>query len=97
MFMLKHIRSANLTNVSYGLAAGWTSSSFLELESNESPIRSGPLSTQELSWINSILPIGALLGTILYTVLSKSHGRKNLLCSLAFPQVVSSQIVNNNV
>lgn len=79
----------NLAFISYGLAAGWPSSSFLILASEKSPLDAGPLDDDDLSWINSMLSMAALFGTIIFYSFSYVCGRKRLLCLLAIPQIVS--------
>lgn len=79
----------NLAFVIYGLAAGWPSSSFLTLASDKSPLDAGPLNDDDLSWINSMLSMAALIGTIIFYSFSYVFGRKKLLCLLAIPHIVS--------
>lgn len=83
----------NLAFISYGLAVGWPSPSFLILKSEKTPLDAGPLEDDELAWINSILSMGALFGTIIFYSFSYVYGRKKLLCILTIPQIVSKIFV----
>lgn len=79
----------NLISISYGTMAGWPSASFLVLESaKESPLESGPLNTDQLSWIGSLLGVGGLCGAIFFGWLSDQVGRKVALALVAFPAIV---------
>lgn len=80
---------ANLLIVSFGTSCGWPSFSFLILESKETPLKSGPLTTEELSWIVSIFCFGGIVGNFLFGWLVNKFGRKQMLCILAVPQIVS--------
>lgn len=65
------------------------SSSFLLLQSDElTPLSSGALSKEEMSWIASILCIGGFFGTILFGLLADILGRKYVLCFQGIPSIV---------
>lgn len=82
--------SVNTISVCYGASAGWPSSSFLLLQSDElTPLSSGALSKEEMSWIASILCIGGFVGTILFGLLADVLGRKYILCFQGIPSIVS--------
>lgn len=87
--LLRWRRTANLLIICYGTACGWPSVSFDVLESAErSPLASGPLNTNEISWLVSLFGLGGFLGTILFGILINLIGRKTYLCLLAIPQIV---------
>lgn len=81
----------NLISISYGTFAGWPSAAFLVLSSKDTPLDSGPLSEEQLSWIGSLLGIGGLVGSILFAWLSNLVGRKLALSLVAFPAIVSKK------
>lgn len=65
------------------------SSSFLLLQSDElTPLSSGSLTKDEMSWIASILCIGGFLGTIIFGLLADLLGRKYVLCFQGIPSIV---------
>lgn len=65
------------------------SSSFLLLQSDElTPLSSGALTKDEMSWIASILCIGGFLGTIIFGLLADILGRKYVLCFQGIPSIV---------
>lgn len=86
--------TVNLTNILYGYAAGWTSYSFLILESpSESPLETGTLSQDERSWVTSLFAISGVLGTVIYYFCGDLLGRKISLCSIAVPHLVRKFIL----
>lgn len=68
---------------------GWLSMALPLLQSNQSPLESGPLTTVELSWIGSIVMIGALFGNFFCGYIERVFGAKNLIFFLGIPNVVS--------
>lgn len=52
--------------VGFGCAVGWLSMALPLLQSDDSPLENGKLSVSDLSWIGSIMSIGALTGNLLY-------------------------------
>ncbi|KAG4074992.1 hypothetical protein HA402_014571 [Bradysia odoriphaga] len=81
--------SASLLIVSFGTSCGWPSFSFLVLESEDTPLKSGPLATEELSWIVSIFCFGGVAGNFLFGWLVGKLGRKQILYILSIPQILS--------
>lgn len=57
------------------------------LQSDESPV--GALTTEEISWIGSILSLGAIAGNVLVGYLTIVIGAKNVLMLLGIPQLVN--------
>lgn len=82
--------AANLLIIGYGTACGWSSVSFVTLQSDQTPLDDGPLSTQEISWIVSMFCVGGLCGTIVLGMMTNAVGRRTFLLLLAVPQIVSS-------
>lgn len=75
--------------ICYGACAVWPSTSFDTLQSDQSPLPKGPLTTDEISWFVSCFCIGGLLGTVLFGTIVNVVGRKTYCCLLAVPMIVS--------
>lgn len=67
-FQLNRVRNqyfsvivANLLMTANGLVLGWPVQFLPKLESIDTPLASGPLSSGEISWVIGIGPIGSLL------------------------------------
>lgn len=89
------IAIVNLINILYGYGAGWTSSSLLTLESNEtSPLVGGAtLDREQRSWVTSLFAISGVFGTIIFFLIADITGRKIPLWLLAIPHAVSKSIL----
>ncbi|XP_055375842.1 uncharacterized protein LOC129608384 [Condylostylus longicornis] len=79
----------NIMSMAYGTVAGWSSPSFLILESDESPLESGPITPDETSWIGSISCIGGLIGNFLFGWLADRFGRKASMLMVLIPIMTS--------
>lgn len=79
----------NIANILYGYASGWTSSSLLILESDESPLVEGAMDQEQRSWVTSLFAISGVAGTIIYYFIADFMGRKLPLWSVAVPHGVS--------
>lgn len=78
--------------ISYGNLIGWLSPSLLVLMSPNTPLEStGPISTQQASWIGSISYLGGFFGTFVFLVVIKLLGRKIAFCVLAIPYFVLTE------
>lgn len=73
------------------MACAWGGPNYILLMSNETPLKSGPLTQSETSMVVSILSVGGMIGTILYGYLINFYERKMLLVSMAILQIVSTQ------
>lgn len=78
----------NIASIVYGIVCGWPSPNIPILSSQDTPLPTGPLSHEELSWISSILCIGGLTGTFLFGWIGNHFGRKYPLCFLTVPLCV---------
>jgi MFS family permease len=78
---------ANLLCLSYGLATAWTSAAIPLLKSNETPLKSGKISTDEADLIGSVLTVGGLFGTFVFGFASSRIGSKKSIFLMAFPQI----------
>lgn len=86
-FHFKHV--ANLIMVGYGCAIGWVSMALPLLQSNNSPLENGSLSVGEMSWIGSIVSIGALAGNLICGFAVTIIGARHTIFMIGFPQLVS--------
>lgn len=80
--------------MSYGIACGWPSAAHGVLKSNEkTPLNSGPMTDEELSWMVSLICIGGFIGNIFFGLTTNRWGRKLPLLSLAIPMTVGFMII----
>lgn len=74
--------------INYGISIGMTSPTIGVLISDNSPLPTGKISMDEASWIVSIIPIGGLVGNILYGFIINWFGRKWPVVALSIPLAV---------
>lgn len=82
--------------MSYGATCGWPSAAYSVLQSNETPLVSGRMSVEELSWMVSIMCIGGFFGNIFFGCIADRWGRKLPLLGIAMPMTVSLTIHSCN-
>ncbi|XP_055636852.1 facilitated trehalose transporter Tret1-like isoform X3 [Toxorhynchites rutilus septentrionalis] len=71
----------NIINLSHGAALGWVSPFLPLLQSDDSPLETGPISVEQGSWIGSILCLGGLAGAVIYGYLAATLGvKKSIIC-----------------
>lgn len=80
---------ANLLGLSYGFLGCWIGSFLPLLQSDETPLSTGPLDVHEASWLGSIPMIGAVACNLILGPISAIIGRKRALCLLTIPYTVS--------
>lgn len=80
--------SANIIMLGYGCGIGWFAVALNLLQSNDTPLNSGPLSKDDESWIGSILSIGSLTGNFLFGFLVNYVGAKRCLLLAGVVQTV---------
>lgn len=79
----------NIVSLCQGSNAGWISPALLILGSKDTPLGSGPLSVEEISWLASAFAIGAFFGVIISGFTVCRIGNKGALIFMAIPQIVS--------
>lgn len=79
----------NIIAFSQGHAVAWLAPTLLVLQSENSPLVSGPVTVEEASWIGSVVSVGGITGTILFGTLLNVIGRKKSLYLLTIPHTVS--------
>lgn len=77
----------NLITLSHGCAIGWLSPFLPYLRSQASHLTSGPVSSEDVSWIGSLLCIGGFFGTIIFGKISQKFGKKVALLLLVVPHL----------
>lgn len=80
---------ANLVMLAHGCAIGWFSPALPLLNSESTPLDSGPFTIEQTSWSGSILSLGGILGNIVFGYCMVIVGTKNAIMSFALPQFVS--------
>lgn len=60
------------------------------LESDKSPLATGAMNVDEVSWIGSALAMGCIVGNISYGYMTTLIGSRNSILSLGIPQMVRS-------
>lgn len=77
----------NIITLSHGCAVGWVSPFITYLKSTESHLSTGPVTTQDISWIGSLICIGGLIGAISFGMITEKIGKKNALFLLVIPHL----------
>ncbi|XP_037034690.1 facilitated trehalose transporter Tret1-like [Bradysia coprophila] len=78
----------NLVTFCQGFNSGWLSPSLQTLQSEDSPLNSGPITTQQTMLLGILSSIGGLIGTIIFSSLSHYLGRINSIRLIAFPSLI---------
>lgn len=79
---------ANIIYYGHGCALGWNSPAIQRLiDPLQTPLASGPLSNEQVSWISSINCLGALCGSLLFGYLITLLGCKRALLFLSIPSI----------
>lgn len=81
-------QTANILCLGHGNLLGWMSPSIPVLLSDETPLKSGPLTSEQLSWIGSINSIGAISGTFTTGILITFMGCKRAMLFLSLPSIL---------
>lgn len=76
--------------ISYGLFFGWPSPSLSLLMQNNSSI---PLTSQQATWVTSILTIGAAVGAVFCTYIINIIGRKLTLLFTTIPMIIGWMMI----
>lgn len=77
----------NILVVAHGCAMGWTSPFIPYLKSPETHLESGPLTSEDVSWIGSLLSIGGLIGTVAFGSITEKIGKRNTMFLLVIPHL----------
>lgn len=71
-----------------GGGVGWLAPALPLLLSDKSPLKSNALSTEQLSWIGSSPPLGAIVGNFIAGYSVTKIGAKQSIMLLGIPQLV---------
>lgn len=77
----------NIVSISHGCILGWVSPSIPLLRSEASPLDTGPITTEEASWVGSCISVGGVIGNLFFMLLANKIGRKKTMLCLALPQI----------
>lgn len=72
---------------SHGTVAAWPTTAMPILSSTNTPLESGPLPTEGISWIGSINSIGGIIGTISFGYIVSLMGPKHAILVLTLPEI----------
>ncbi|XP_055633151.1 uncharacterized protein LOC129773563 [Toxorhynchites rutilus septentrionalis] len=79
--------AVNVITLGHGTVIGWVSPFLPYLQSGKTHLASGPISTEEASWIGSTVNIGGVFGAIIFGFLTARLGKKRGLQLIAIPQL----------
>lgn len=87
MIGLVFLRTACLITYSHGSSIGWLAPAIEWFRSDKSPLDSGVITTEEISWIGGTGYLGAVFGVIISSFESYLIGCKRTLAFLAVPTI----------
>ncbi|KAH8368899.1 hypothetical protein KR200_001001, partial [Drosophila serrata] len=82
----------NIAPFAHGLAIGWMSPVMRDLITDQSPL-DFPVLVEDVSWIGSLIGIGAMMGNTLAGTLMNRIGRKPVMIGLALPTLIFWSLV----
>lgn len=68
--------------------AGWIATAFPLLQSEDTPLESGPITVEQTSWLGSLMPLGAVVGTFLYGFIAGWFGIRWTMMLLCIPSLI---------
>lgn len=75
--------------IASGFVTGWSSPAIPFLKNEKStPLKNGPATIEEISWICSCLSLGGTISTLCFDSISKKLGRKLTFYLIAIPHIV---------
>lgn len=72
-----------------GCGIGWLSPALKTLQSDQSPLHTGALDVEDISWLGSMINIGGLIGVIFLSVIGNYFGNKIAITVSAIPNIVN--------
>lgn len=79
----------NLLTFSFGMASGWSTINFNELQSGNSTLPTGPLNLEEASLVVSLINVGGFAGNWITLPMSHIFGIKRTIHLFGVPLIVS--------
>lgn len=80
--------AVNTIALCHGSAVGWLSPALVTLTSDASPLVSGPITVEQMSWIGANLCFGGVTGTFLLGYLTQRYGCRIGLLLMGIPNIV---------
>uniref|UniRef100_A0A182LZC2 Major facilitator superfamily (MFS) profile domain-containing protein n=1 Tax=Anopheles culicifacies TaxID=139723 RepID=A0A182LZC2_9DIPT len=80
---------ANLATLIYGLSIGWLSPNLVLMSSDETPLETGKISSEEAGTVGSIGTIGCMLAPLVCGWVAEIAGRKSALMLIGVTQLIS--------
>ncbi|CAD7088656.1 unnamed protein product [Hermetia illucens] len=80
--------AVSILTFTHGNANSWSATAIPLLQSENTPISTGPITMEEASWIGSLVCIGGLTGNFLGGILINIIGQKKVLMLIIIPHVV---------
>ena len=77
-----------LTAFIFGIAVGFTGPNIQLFISDETPLKDGKITAEQISWITSLSPFGAIAFVFVYGWISEQFGRKAAVLFIGIPQTV---------
>lgn len=77
----------NLIALSHGCVVGWLSPFLPYLKSSNSHLSTGAITSEDASWIGSLLAVGGFVGTIAFGQITEKFGKKIALFLLVIPHL----------
>lgn len=71
-----------------GCIIGWIAPALPKLASPGTPLQSGPLTNEQISWIGSINCVGSLIGSMIFGYIAAVMGCKRATLLLAIPSIL---------
>lgn len=81
--------TVQITAFIFGIVIGFTGPNLELFKSENSPLKSGPITADEESWISSLSAFGAIGFVLVFGWISERFGRKTAILSIGVPQTVS--------
>lgn len=78
----------NFLVLGFGCGIGWFSLALPLLQSETSPLYTGPLTVENISWLGAIISVGAVIGNVVFGYIVTKIGSKNAGLLLGVPQLV---------
>jgi MFS family permease len=75
----------NIISVAHGAALGWMSPYIPYLRSESTHFSTGPIDSDDLSWIGASISIGGFFGAIIFGKIAQWFGKRSALIVLVFP------------
>ncbi|CRL04884.1 CLUMA_CG017935, isoform A, partial [Clunio marinus] len=77
----------NTIAVSHGCVVGWLSPFIPYLQSSQSHLTTGPVTSNDVSWIGSLMPLGGFIGTTVFGTITERLGKRISLFMLLVPHL----------